>query len=281
MTGNQLKNSARALGEVVRLQAWHEEFSPQKRTVDLFADVTFHDGRCGGEEGSKVRFKLRIKQAEFQIVPLATEPVKVVDGSVDRKIQQATGKRVTTANDTASAAAKAAAGVNSSSTSLPDAKAALDVSGSASTKMATKTTITEQVCQIEVLHSADGDMQTWRFSPGAGADALLGKAWPDPAKSPRLKLQDTRGKGANSLPPVVKLVIRCRREDLLISDIALVPDGGNALANAVGQIFKPNNLLAAEAYIRNRLAEARLSHGNFANPYATITLADIFSSERD
>jgi hypothetical protein len=88
-----------------------------------------------------------------------------------------------------------------------------------------------------------------------------------------MKLVDQRKSPDAGIAPGVRVEIRCRREDLVISDLVLKDEAiWAALSSRVG--FK-NRLAAAEAYIRDRLASDGLEVGDMEELFSRLTLASV------
>ncbi|QDG93488.1 hypothetical protein NIBR502774_00005 [Rhizobium sp. NIBRBAC000502774] len=87
-----LHNRKRILSEVVSLEAWQQPTDVASQ-LSLHADVVFKEGRIGGEENSKLRFKLRVKRAELIIIVPENEPVSVIRNSVSRDTIKVVGTK--------------------------------------------------------------------------------------------------------------------------------------------------------------------------------------------
>src|SRR6478672_4710428 len=56
-------NRTRVLGEVLSLDAWHEPFQCDGNTSGVFVELSFHEGRLGGEAGIPFTFKVELRRA--------------------------------------------------------------------------------------------------------------------------------------------------------------------------------------------------------------------------
>ena len=232
-------NRQRALAEVVSLEAWHDEFSATALKAALHVDVVFETGRIGGEEDSPVRFRLNIKQADVVVVVPESEPIGVDKNSVSRDAPQVLG------------------GIAAAIELAPDGSVEL-------------TNAASELRMINVTQSTtpDGEYR-WSLRPCQG-NVLHGRPW-DPIESPHLRLIDRRKDRSKGIPPAVRVEIRCRREDLTISDIDI--KNASILEKAKSKIGYTNRLAAAEAYIRDRLAKEGLEVKNFKDSFGEIHLA--------
>lgn len=99
---------------------------------------------------------------------------------------------------------------------------------------------------------------------------LEGRPW-DANESPRLEIIDQRNNRHKGIPPTLRVEVRCRREDLEITEIDL--KDSSVLEKAKNKIGFRNRLAAAEAYIRDRLAKEGLTIKKFNDSFGEITLA--------
>lgn len=264
-------NQARNLSDIVSLEAWHDELTCDFGRSDLYVDVAFMTGRMGGGADNPVRFKLTLRQAELVVVVPATEPVKVDPKSVRRD----TRDRKATVRDTYKRSGKvegsAATGVKLGAT---HADANLEVGGTVSGAVSRDhlVEVSETMRSIVAVHSKGVDgSHCWTLSPTMEG-TLDGRPWVG-AQEPRLTLVDTRKADSRSLPATVRVEVRCRREDLEISDIVLTDKERQGLFKKDPN--RRNKLAAAEALIRTRLfEEGLLDNGlDLNDPYARMTIA--------
>jgi hypothetical protein len=259
-------NRKRAFADAVTVEAWHEDFTNAKRSVDLHADVVFGVARVGGEPESQIRFRLRIKRAEVVVIVPDTEPVSIDQSSVSRDSPEITGRFTETMERKNKKNLKA-----KGSLSLKRNLNA-GISGEVSTGLDSiqKLSVSGRVRLILVTQSQTDDGQyRWIVAPRTQA-YLDGRPW-DPNTEPRLKLVDKRKDRKKGIPPTVRVDVRCRREDLLIDDLS-VKDASlwERLKNTAG--FE-NKIAAAESYIRDRLTEEGLEVRNISDIFGHVTLA--------
>lgn len=264
-------NRLRALSDAVSVDAWHQPFAAGRAVVDLHADVAFTTARVGADEGSPIRFRLSIRRAELVVVVPEVEPVAVVPGSVSRDTPQVSGQRVNHVLQQAHASVTANASLSSAVGFLP----LLEATGAISHDASADTEITTQMSAFVVTQSQTMDgYYRWTLEPGIG-DRLLGHPW-DAAGKPRLRLQDHRERDEH-LPAVVRVEVRCRREDLIIESI--VPKDSSVWSAIQQSAGFGNKMAAAESYIRDRLVEVGLEFQNFDDPFGELTLASVTAKE--
>jgi hypothetical protein len=272
-----MPNQVRNLAEVVTLEAWHDKFDGATARADLHVNVAFSTGRIGRKATDKVRFRLMLRQAEVVIVIPTSEPAEVDPRSVRRDARAregvATQTRETDLQGSANAGAKLKLGASGAAAGLD-----LGVSAAASARAATAVTITEAIREMTAVHGLDEDgaSHRWTITPAIGNE-LVGQPWRSESE-PRLTVIDTRADRDRGIPPSIRVEVRCRREDLVISDIVLADEAKWSLLQR--NPHHRNRVAAAEAYLRNRLFEERLlegSEGDLSNPFARMTLAVVLA----
>lgn len=232
-------NRRRALAEVVSIDAWHDEFTATTLKVALHVDVVFETGRIGGEAESPVRFRLNVKQADVVVVIPESEPLGVEKKSVSRDAPQMLGGIAET----------------------------IELSTEGSIEMED---VADELRLISITQSNTPDGQyRWSLRPCKGI-VLQGRPW-DANESPRLKIIDERKDRQKGIPPTVRVEVRCRREDLEITDLNSKDE--SVLEKAKNKVGFGNRLAAAEAYIRDRLVSEGLTIKNFKDSFGELTLA--------
>lgn len=265
---NSQDNRKRAFADVVTIEAWHDNFDSDHPKVDLHADVVFGIARLGGELESPVRFRLSVKRAELVVIIPDLEPVSVDAKSVSRDSPEFQGHLTEVTEEAVSTNLEA--GVSG----VLNTKGA-SVSASGATSMQTGRTAKKKLemsAEVKLLivtqsRSPEG-FYRWLIERGDGA-SLDGRPW-DASAQPRLKLIDERSDRSKGIPPTVRVEVRCRREDLDISDVQIKDENiWDAVKARAG--FK-NRMAAAEAYIRMKLAEEGLYADNFDDIFGRVTL---------
>jgi len=270
-------NQKRAFADVVSVDAWHDAFAGKRRKVDLHADIVFGTAPVGGEIESPVRFRLAVKRAELVIIVPPTELVSVDPASVARGAPTTKGKMTETVETHSAYHTEGAASMSLSPKSTSGAASAKigGALGKTRKKKVELSTIISgnQVTQSKTSHGH----YRWIIEMRDG-NVLDGKVW-DAKKEPRLKLQDDRKRPEIiSIEPAVRLEVRCRTEDLHITDIEIKDEG---LWTQVSSRFGlKNRLAAAIAFIKHELAESGLEFGNIEDKFGQITLAQIVAETR-
>lgn len=258
------ENRRRVLAEIVSLEAWHDAFSVKRERSDLHVDVAFLTGRIGGEPEAPVRFKLALKRAEVVVVVPMTEPARVETPSVSRDTPAAKVKATSTIATGRKTKARAKAGLTG-----------LGAQGEIATSTARATKLAQSLDGLRITQALTVDgHHHWIVEP-TFEGPLAGHPWP--ANKPRLRVVDTRADRARGIEPTIRVEVRCRREDLAITDIA--PTDKTALAALLTDPLGSTKMKAAEAVIRTRLFKAGLLHedADVADPYTRLTLCEVIS----
>ena len=266
---NNISNTRKqAFADVVSIEAWHEKFSDDCAVVDLYAHVVFGEAPVGGEEASPVRFRLSVRRAEVVVVVIPeTEQLSVDRNSVSGDAPSYEAKTTKTTEKTKSAGFEGKLKGNTSGASvglLMDAQIGGDI------KTQERTEVNQTFGPMLVTQSMTREgYYKWELRSQAGS-RLEGAGW-DRGK-PRLKLLDERKRPLkkSSIPPAVSVEVRCRREDLIITDSQIKDEALHE--KLISHLVPRNRLAAAEAYIRDQLMKTGLEVGDLSELFRQITL---------
>jgi len=261
-------NRRRAFADVVTVEAWHDAFGKGISKVDLHADVVFGTARLGAEIESPIRFRLSVQRAELLIIIPELEPVSVDTKSVSRDTPSFEGHLTEIMELSKGANAKAGVSgsldVTGGRASL-SSEAAVQVSKRKTKKLELKSNVT--LMMVTQSKSPEG---YYRWLIESNNNGLLdGRPW-DATRQPRLKLIDRRSDPSKGIPPTVRVEVRCRREDLIISDLRMKDEG--LWASVKSRVGHKNRMAAAISYIRSRLSEESLEVQNMEDVFGQLTL---------
>ncbi|WP_325060917.1 hypothetical protein [Vitreimonas sp.] len=267
-------NKTRAFSDVVTVDAWHQPFSETGGRVDLHADVVFGTARIGAEKESPVRFRLSLRQAELIVVVPELEPISVDVMSVSRDAPDTQGRvRKSFAQE---AQGRLGGGFAVTvSPAAPSASMSASAEATQAVRQKSDVELTSEVTAFVVTHSQTSEgHHRWRLEPIANKQ-LVGRPW-KAAEAPRLTLVDERD-GSHEIAGAVRVEVRCRREDLLIEDLALKDQ--TVWDSLKGQKGEKNRMAAAISYIRDRLVETGLEFDSIEDPFGVITLSSVIAQE--
>lgn len=268
---DNLDNRKRSFADVVSIDAWHDDFDETRSTVDLHADVVFGTARVGGESDSPVRFRLSIKRAEIVVVIPDLEPIGIDRKSVARDSPIIHGQQVEILEEKAQASAKGNVSLGASRAGLTASMSA-EASADASVQGTRRLEISSAIELMIITQSqTDEGHYRWLVEPSVGG-VLQGRPW-NAADQPRLKIIDRRKNRSKGLPPIVRVEVRCRREDLIIDDLQV--KDASVWENATSRLGFKNRIAAAESYIRDRLSKEGLEVGNIGDPFGRLTLGSV------
>lgn len=267
-----MSNSSRALRQVVSIDGWIAAFDA-KETATVHADVVFREGRFGAEESDKVRFRLSLRRAEIVVVVPDCEPLRVIRSSVQRTPAREAEVRKVTREMSAEAHGKA--GIGLSENLMPNGE--ISVGGQTRRSFTTHQELTEKVSgHLEQHFSTIEGHPAWEVST-IGCGRLEGSPW-DAADDPRLNVKRLADRNTDGDKPTLRIEIRCRREDIEISDLELKDTDKQGWFNRRSN--RDINLAAAEQVIKAEL----LSAGFFQVPdisenHSELVIADVIVSE--
>lgn len=260
-------NSARILGSLVSLEAWHAPLNTNEGS-DLLVDLVFKEGRFGGEKDDKVKFRVRLTGAELVVKSNTNPNLKVPKSSVSRDGAAIQGE--TTYEKSAASQAtgnlKGIAKVNKSGVNL-DLSAEGEAGFAKSDNTNTKLTMQHGATLIE--HSTDEDKNhCWRFSSSTGS-VIAGKVWNEPKRLLQLQ-QATVTKETDT----VSVIMRCAKENIEILDLEYI--GAEKGWHRLPPSQKRKEKLAIEL-LKDELLRQGLGNPDLENSFAEVIIADVIA----
>src|SRR6185312_15472508 len=257
-------NRTRVLGEVLSLDAWHDPFQCDGNSSGVFVELSFHEGRLGGETSIPFTFKVELRRALLTVRLEA--PLEIDRHTVARSIPEADVelRRIKSAKAHAEASLSAKA-------KLSPRDMALALTGSFGKGRSLADEEVLSVVQalpenIVTPRPLGASAYSWEIEP-TYRDVLKGQPW-DPVGEPRLKI-----KSLASIPriaPAITVEISCDLADVHISDLKLKDNSvGGRVAAAV---FNDVNEAAAIQHLKHILSEADLEPSTLDNRFARIVL---------
>lgn len=265
------QNRKQIFTEVLSLDAWHEPFKVDGNTSSVFVELSFKEGRIGGDDSDfPFTFRIALKRA---LVTLKVEaPLHVDRRSVARSIpdSQAELTRLKTAKETAES--QLSGGVKLSPESIA---ATLSASG----KKTSEVTNEERIQIIQTLpHTlvtpipVDQTSYCWELQP-LHNPVLSGQPW-HPLDAPRLAVKG--GDRVGRLEPGIKITISCALDDIEISDIQYKTQP--ALLS-VDRVLPRNNVAVAIQHLKRVLIDADLEPGALDNRFSEVLVGLVMAVE--
>ncbi|MDP2780748.1 hypothetical protein [Devosia sp.] len=223
-------NNPRAFGDAVSLDAWRTRYDENSGEADLHVNVVFSDGRVGGGIGSPVRFRLQLLRADVHVVRDSASVLKISPSSVLTPNASPIERTAKTSLETEHAG---------------QARLSLGTASSAEFAGGRKHVVRQEVVETGAaaimkfvsMKTPEGYLFRIEQVPDA---PLSGSPW-SPSTSV-LTMKDPKAPRTNGEPPELRIELRCRREDMHITDIQITENGRNVLVS-------PNKMLAVEQYI--------------------------------
>jgi hypothetical protein len=253
-------NNPRAFGDAVSLDAWRTKYDESSGEADLHVNVVFSQGRIGGDENSPIRFRLQLLRAEVHVIRDAAQVIAIRPSSVQTGRRAAAEESVKVITET-EAKGQVRAGLSSN----PDISA-----GSEARKLVRdETTFTRTDEPIVFVSMKTDHGYLFRIEPST-ATALSGSPWS--SEVPLLKILDSKKDRKHGEAPEVRVELRCRREDMHITDIQLTESASNITYSA-------NKILAVEQYIRSELLKIGFLVPSLTDPFSEAVIADVVPEE--
>jgi hypothetical protein len=260
-------NQGRIFEPVVSVEAWRTSCDANV-LGSVHVDLTFREALLGAEPESQVRFQVSLRKATLKIIVSQRDPIVVVRETVDRgRIVESEVTTDKTKSAEVSGSVTASASTNPLSS---NASASASARGNIAFKETSKNT--ELVRDKTVEQFVEGDAYCWEIKPRTD-EILKGKVW-DALSEPRLQTR-LRSAKARSSDCEVRLIVECLRQDIEIRNIQLK---SKPLALTMFREAR-NNQAAAEAFLRDMIAEYGFKITNFTEPFSNLVITNIVVPE--
>ena len=268
---HKLSNVGRIISEIVSAEAWHDTIEFQSPT-DLFVAVSFREGRFQGGQETQVSFSVRLRRAEIEIS--LDDYLKVKPDSLLRqfpKIQYTQSESMSNSKSTTqsySTKAQAKAALSPSATLSDESgeeNGRSDTLGSAVTKGFD--------WPIQTSHMKASGTHVWTATPLCG-DFLNGQVFD--ADRAVLTFSSQSDKGLDMRH--VRIIIRCKAEDVIIDEDKIEVQGKNFLTRFTEAGLRKRKALARVA-LQNKIAEHGLELVDLSKRYEDVILAWVSANE--
>ena len=270
-----LDNRRRAFSDAVTVDAWHRPFDGERRTASLHAHVAFGEARVGHEPGMRISFRLGLRRAEVVVAIGEGEGLQVERKSVARKSSGSSFQGTEVRQDHSLAA------IGGRISLMIGLDALRSAAGGGMTAKRSKgvkrRSITKTKSAMRISQSMTSNDE-YRWVIESQSDSVLnGEPW-DAAKDPRLTLIDPSVGKPRQIEPCVRIEVRCRREDLVVSDIEII-DKQILKDIPTGTARSRRNEVAAECYIRDELMRRGLGAVDLSNRFAEVTILSVTAEQ--
>lgn len=266
-------NRIRVLSQVLSLDAWHEPFQTSGGSSAVFVEVSFSEGRIGGDSlDLPFTFKINLKRALLTV--RLESPLQIDRSTIARSVPEAQAEltRIRVAKDLAEASLVGKAKLSPASLVVAlngEAKAHASVTQEDQLKLV------QAIPETMVTPRPEGSSAyTWHLEPSY-RPFLRGQPW-DPVISPRLRVKNPSK--ALKIDPAISVQLSCALEDLDISDIEPKEKGLNgALRNILHNDISE---AAAVQHLKLMLRDADLEAGLMDNRFSNLLIASVLAIEQ-
>ncbi|MEV5030910.1 hypothetical protein [Sphingobium sp. LMC3-1-1.1] len=266
-------NRIRVFSEVVAIDAWHQPIQVSDYSASVHVDVTFKQGRVGGND-DRFPFTFRLSLKKATLLVTVESPLEVDRKSVARNVPEAQVEysRIKLARESAVARLAAGARLTPSHVSA-HLNAAAELNGEHSDQVEKKLSLSTPPTMV-TYEPVDRSNYRWTLSPVL-EDELSGQPW-DPVSNPRLRMGSSKTLGR--IEPIIKAEIFCALEDLEISDIK--PKEKPTISAKIHDfVFGDENKAVAIQHLKLLLRDADLDPGSLDNRFSDVLLASVIALE--
>jgi hypothetical protein len=263
-------NRVRILSEVLSLDAWHEPFKIDGETSGVFVELSFREGRIGGDDTRfPFTFKVVLRKALLKIS--CESPLRIDRHSISRDLPQVQidliKMRAVKERNEVSAGASGKLGNQGVAISL-SGKADLASNNVSEDTMTKKQTVSEIIVDPIPINEHS---YSWAMQPSVATE-LKGQPW-DPIKSPRLSVRGLSVLG--KIDPSIKITVSCALDDIIIDEIVFKK---SSIQNSIkSEIFPAINQAAAVQHLKKVLIDADLEPSALDDRFSEILLANVLA----
>ncbi len=268
-----MSNQVKVLSEVLAIDAWHKPFRTDGQSASLHVELSFHQGRIGGDKPDiPFTFRIGLKKAVLSVIlekPLQidratvarTVPVNTLEHTRLIQLKNQASRNTTFAGKLNLESLKAEAGVSADSRSSKETDDQLR--------------FVSHIPNVIATPKPRGSNEfAWELLPGQTA-TLDGEPW-NPVEEPRLSVKSLLQ--IPRLIPSIKVILSCKFEDIEIDNIELKDSGIISIAKEA--FFNRANEAAAIQQLKLALRDAELEFGSIDDKFSDIVIADIIAVEQ-
>lgn len=266
-------NRTRILSQVLSLEAWHEPFRLDGDTAAVYVELSFREGRVGGDDRDiPFTFVINLKRALLTVqleAPLQIDRHSIARGIPETQVEHS---KVRTAKLLAESSLIGKAKLSPASLHLAlSGHAKADSAVSQEDQLRVVQTIPET---LVTPRPENARAYSWEMEPSFHP-TLRGQPW-HPVDAPRLKM---RVRGAlGKLLPAVRAEVTCALEDIEITDLKAKNPGVNqGLRNIV---YNEVSHAAAVQHLKLILKDADLEPGLLDNRFSNLIIASVLAAPK-
>lgn len=262
------------LAEVLSIDAWHDPFRIDGVTSAVYVEVSFQQGRLGGDD-PKIPFSFKIGLKRALLTVRLESPLTIKRSSIARDIPVSPIElqKILSAKDVAKQNWTAKGDVNI-------AKFSAALSGQASSDQELtreeQLKVVQQVPRITATARPRGSNEyAWDLQP-TFEPILEGQPW-HPVDAPRMHVRHPNA--GSKLDPVIKVTLSCALEDISITELELKP--ASLIDTVIQTLRNEHSYAAAVQYLKRVLTEADIEVSNIDSRLSDIWLADVLAQREE
>lgn len=272
-----LANIRRPFADVVSLDGYMTPDVPDPTRFSLYADVSFGVGALGGDNEWPLTCRLALKRAEIHLFLPENEPLRLDPQGIMRSNIELATRRITTREVERAHIVGADSHIGGGlSVGVLGAgahfKAERNDKQANQARLTTRSELEETLFTLRVQKKMSADNNhCWEVS-STDRKAMVGQAWnPHDLLAP---IADTREKKTGLEPGGVRLEAKCRREDLIVSDVVVKPSHRSKVKGDIARLKE----MVIEQYIKLTLERWGLDANEISNRFGVVTLSSVVAA---
>lgn len=264
-------NRRRLLSDLLSIDAWHDPIRVDERTAKVHVELTFKEGRVGGND-AELPFTFRVSLHKAEMTVKLESPLTYDRNTVARSIPAAWAEltRIRTAREQAERTAKV--GMNIDAASFAAAFRA-QAGETKSDQREDVLKVVQTIPEIMVTPSPSGNNSySWAMEP-TWRPFLSGQPW-HPTEQPRMLVGLNK---KTKIDPAISVELRCAFEDIAIYELETKETSVFGLLKA--SAFNMVNEKAAIQYLKKLITQADLEPSAMDNRFNDVLLASVISLE--
>lgn len=265
-------NKTRLLAEVLSIDAWHEPFTFDGVSSNVYVEVSFQNGRLGGDNSQfPFTFNIALRRAQLNIK--VESPLKIDKFSISRSIPNDRTELTRIIKLREQAGAKVGFGGK-----ITPASIAAVIRGEAHKSTDKEDNLEIKVVQenpriVAVPRPKTANEYEWELFPSF-EEILDGQPW-HPVSEPRFAVRGA--KESDAVHPAISVSVSCRLEDIEISDLR--PKDTSIAGVLKEMVINKINEAAATQHLKLILRDLQLEAGEFNDRYSRLFIADTLAVE--
>lgn len=281
-------NRVRILEDVLSLDVWRSTYDDTTDESKLYIDIFFHEeARIGGIRGdleSVVRFRLALRRAEVHVTIPSTERIKVLRSSITQQHLEEILDDAHAGDDTAPDSTLLQMNIAAENESVRNSESNTEYKKSEEAVEAVNTTEIDDDIQFDMVEREQSSrhIESYAYRTPSGyafriqplnSYNLSGRPW-NP-NVPRMTIKRSPTEMIHPISSEVIISVRCRREDIIISDVEFTGGEGRF---KIGEL-SANKRIMVEQILKQEIIKSGLPVGNISEQFEDVVIARMASGE--